>query len=376
MSHHATALNLAAILDHTARLMPDRGAVTCAGRTTTYGQLEQHAQRVAAALTASGIAPGDHVALSCPNVPWFPIAYFGILKAGGVVVPLNVLLKPREVAYHLKDSRGEGAARVRRHRRIADSVDREGGLRRGRVFQPSGDDDDGGRAEPDRRGSDIERGNASGSRGSVRHPAAPDGRHRGDSLHLRHHRSPEGSGAHAREHGAECSGDARHVSAPDAGRLRTGRGAGHAAALSLDGANLSDERRNHWRHATGADAAIRCRRGARRHGARARRLLDRGADDVLGPPAARENRWGRSPAGRRAPQAVRVGRRRDAARADAELREHVRREDPRGLWALRDGSRGLFQPASPPDEARDRWSAHLRCRGEMCRRPGAIRCPR
>ena len=104
MSHHATALNLAAILDHTARLMPDRGAVTCAGRTTTYGQLEQHAQRVAAALTASGIAPGDHVALSCPNLPWFPIAYFGILKAGGVVVPLNVLLKPREVAYHLKDA--------------------------------------------------------------------------------------------------------------------------------------------------------------------------------------------------------------------------------------------------------------------------------
>ena len=51
-----------------------------------------------------GVAPGDHVALSCPNVTWFPIAYFGILKAGAAVVPLNVLLKPREIAYHLKDS--------------------------------------------------------------------------------------------------------------------------------------------------------------------------------------------------------------------------------------------------------------------------------
>ena len=51
-----------------------------------------------------GISPGDHVALSCPNVPWFPIAYFGILKAAAAVVPLNVLLKPREIAYHLKDS--------------------------------------------------------------------------------------------------------------------------------------------------------------------------------------------------------------------------------------------------------------------------------
>jgi long-chain acyl-CoA synthetase len=104
MSHHATALNLASILDHAARMIPDRGAVTCGGRTVTYGELEQQSQRVAAALAAIGIAPGDHVALICPNLPWFPIAYYGILKAGAVVVPLNVLLKPREVAYHLKDS--------------------------------------------------------------------------------------------------------------------------------------------------------------------------------------------------------------------------------------------------------------------------------
>ena len=104
MSHHATALNLAAIVDHSARLMPDRVALTCAGRPMTYGQLNQQVERVAAALAAAGIAPGDHVALSCPNLPWFPIAYYGILKAGAVVVPLNVLLKPREIAYHLKDS--------------------------------------------------------------------------------------------------------------------------------------------------------------------------------------------------------------------------------------------------------------------------------
>src|SRR4051812_1740482 len=104
MTHHATALNLAAILDHAARLMPDRVALTCAGQSTTYRELCERAGRVAAALAALGIAPGDHVALSCPNLPWFPIAYFGILKAGAVVVPLNVLLKPREIAYHLKDS--------------------------------------------------------------------------------------------------------------------------------------------------------------------------------------------------------------------------------------------------------------------------------
>ncbi len=44
------------------------------------------------------------MALSCPNLPYFPIVYYGILKAGAVVVPLNVLLKGREIAYHLDDS--------------------------------------------------------------------------------------------------------------------------------------------------------------------------------------------------------------------------------------------------------------------------------
>ena len=70
----------------------------------TYGELNAGAAQVAGGLGSLGIAPGEHVALSCPNVPWFPLAYFGILKAGAVVVPLNVLLKPREIAYHLKDS--------------------------------------------------------------------------------------------------------------------------------------------------------------------------------------------------------------------------------------------------------------------------------
>jgi long-chain acyl-CoA synthetase len=104
INHHATALNLSSVLEHYAALTPDRVAVTCDGRHTTYGQLNAAAAQVAAGLSALGVAPGDHVALSCPNVTWFPIAYFGILKAGAAVVPLNVLLKPKEIAYHLKDS--------------------------------------------------------------------------------------------------------------------------------------------------------------------------------------------------------------------------------------------------------------------------------
>src|SRR5918993_4175854 len=103
-AHHATALNLACGLDHQARLTPDRIAVTCGGASFTYEQLLGYAAQVAAGLREIGVERGDHVALSCPNLPWFPIAYFGILKAGAVVVPLNVLLKPREIAYHLRDS--------------------------------------------------------------------------------------------------------------------------------------------------------------------------------------------------------------------------------------------------------------------------------
>ena len=101
-------LNLAMLIEYHARLHPDWEAIVAGGARLTYGQLDVAAQRVASALSALGVRPGDHVALSCPNTPHFPIAYFGILKAGAAVVPLNVLLKPREIAQHLHDS----AARV------------------------------------------------------------------------------------------------------------------------------------------------------------------------------------------------------------------------------------------------------------------------
>jgi long-chain acyl-CoA synthetase len=70
----------------------------------SYGELDELSGRLAAGLAASGIGPGDVVALQLPNIPQFLIAYFGILKAGGVVVPLNVMLKAPEVAFHLRDS--------------------------------------------------------------------------------------------------------------------------------------------------------------------------------------------------------------------------------------------------------------------------------
>jgi long-chain acyl-CoA synthetase len=98
------SLNLSSVLEHSARLVPDRVAITCGTQQITYAELNTRATRVAAGLASIGISRGDRVVLSCPNLPWFPIAYFGILKAGAIVVPINVLLKPREIAYHLRDS--------------------------------------------------------------------------------------------------------------------------------------------------------------------------------------------------------------------------------------------------------------------------------
>ena len=98
------ALNLSWLLEQQARLTPEREAVVCGEHRLTYRQVNAMANQFASGLRAMGLGPGDHIALSCPNTPHFPIAYFAILKLGAVVVPLNVLLKPREIAYHLADS--------------------------------------------------------------------------------------------------------------------------------------------------------------------------------------------------------------------------------------------------------------------------------
>jgi long-chain acyl-CoA synthetase len=98
------SFNLALILSETAQSSPDRPVALFAGGQLTYRELDQASDRLAAALAAAGIRPGDPVALQLPNIPQFLVSYFGILKAGAVVVPLNVMLRAPEVAFHLSDS--------------------------------------------------------------------------------------------------------------------------------------------------------------------------------------------------------------------------------------------------------------------------------
>jgi long-chain acyl-CoA synthetase len=97
-------LNLAVILRESARRAPAKTAVILGETRLSYAQLDHLSDRAAASLTAAGVAPGDRVGLQLPNIPQFVIAYFGILKAGGVVVPMNVLLKAPEIEFQLRDS--------------------------------------------------------------------------------------------------------------------------------------------------------------------------------------------------------------------------------------------------------------------------------
>ena len=99
-----TTYNLASLLEDTTEKYPDREAIVLGETRLTYAAVNGAANMVANLLASRGIGRGDKVALSCANLPYFSIVYFGILKAGASVVPLNVLLKGREVAYHLGDS--------------------------------------------------------------------------------------------------------------------------------------------------------------------------------------------------------------------------------------------------------------------------------
>jgi long-chain acyl-CoA synthetase len=96
--------NLASNLTRTAAEHPDEIAVKLDDAAFNYGLLDNASQRVAAMLKSKGVEPGDRVGIMLPNVPYFPAIYYGVLRAGAVVVPMNVLLKGREVAYYLSDS--------------------------------------------------------------------------------------------------------------------------------------------------------------------------------------------------------------------------------------------------------------------------------
>ena len=102
-----TTLSLAVLVAEQARRRPDHVAVVEGDRRTTYRELWDRSLAAAGALRARGVGPGSRVALLAPNVTEFVTSYYGILAAGGVVVPVPTLLGAREISYLVQHSGAE-----------------------------------------------------------------------------------------------------------------------------------------------------------------------------------------------------------------------------------------------------------------------------
>ena len=96
--------NLSSVFEQAAADHAHRPAVRMDDFVLTYSQLQDAAGRVTSLLASLGVEPGDRIAVMLPNVPAFPIVFYGALGAGAMVVPMNPLLKNGEVAYYLGDS--------------------------------------------------------------------------------------------------------------------------------------------------------------------------------------------------------------------------------------------------------------------------------
>src|SRR6476620_1516464 len=96
--------NLATVLTESAERDGDAVAIKLDDAELSYKHLDGASAHVAGLLRSKGVEPGDRVGIMLPNVPYFPVVYYGALRLGAVVVPMNPLLKAREVAYHLSDS--------------------------------------------------------------------------------------------------------------------------------------------------------------------------------------------------------------------------------------------------------------------------------
>ncbi|MEH7334436.1 long-chain-fatty-acid--CoA ligase [Neobacillus drentensis] len=102
------SLNLNVNLKNSAARFPNRTAYTFLNQSKTYAELDKLVDCAASALSAAGVAKGDRVALLLGNCPEFVIAYYGILRAGAVVVPINPAYTAGEISYILSNSQAVG----------------------------------------------------------------------------------------------------------------------------------------------------------------------------------------------------------------------------------------------------------------------------
>ena len=232
--------NLAKLLTETASRHGDRSALKLDDSILTYDMLNEGATRVAGLLKERGLQPGDRVGIMLPNVPYFGAVYYGVLRAGGVVVPMNVLLKGREIGFYLSDS---GARLMFAWHGFAESAQE-------------------GAADIRNRG---DRRRAGRVRGPPRGRPAPTRRHRArglghgrDPLHLGYHGHAQGRRADSLQHARELPGRRHRAHA----HLRAGRDLRRAAVVSLLRTDLLPERRGTGGRMPDDDPSLRTRQGA------------------------------------------------------------------------------------------------------------------
>jgi long-chain acyl-CoA synthetase len=92
------------LLEEAAKNYPDAPCTIFKGARITYKEMNERTDRLAAGLAALGVKKGDRVGIFMPNTPQFVLAYFGIIKAGGIVVATNPLYSKREIEYQVNDS--------------------------------------------------------------------------------------------------------------------------------------------------------------------------------------------------------------------------------------------------------------------------------
>ena len=340
--------NLATLLENSADKYPEREAIVLGDTRLTYAQVNGVANMVANLLVSRGIRPGDKVALSCPNLPYFTVVYYGILKAGATVVPLNVLLKAREVAYHLEDADAkayfcfEGTAELPIGQEGYAGFEQAEGCET--FFMIT--------ADP-AAASPIEGTETMGAAIAPHPPtfetvatdeddtavilytSGTTGQPKGAELRHRNMRDNALAGADLFGASAETP-DTYLCVLPLFHSF--GQTVIQNGAFAFGGTVVMLPR---------FDASGR----ARRHGEGGRDVLRRRADDVLGP-ARRPRRLGRRRAAGGEPAGGRGRRLRPAGRGAQGLRAAVRRDDPRGLRALRDLPGGQLLAVRPARAAR------------------------
>jgi long-chain acyl-CoA synthetase len=96
--------SLGETIENCCRVFAARIAYTCMSKPITYAELNEKSRAFACYLQSLGLQPGDRIALMLPNILQFPVALFGVLRAGLTVVNINPLFTPRELAFQIEDS--------------------------------------------------------------------------------------------------------------------------------------------------------------------------------------------------------------------------------------------------------------------------------